>query len=144
MTGLARDPSFLPLTMSASIEGARTATTEGARVAAQLVQRRTAEANAAAGECWAVLLAGCDSPGRKLLPYRLRSLAEATSIYTGSSWWFGDGSRHRYRVARAQARIEDAVDERDGADFAEAFMGYDQAVATAVALVRGRTGSPAR
>ena len=53
------------------------------------------------------------------------------------------GSPHRSRVAGAEARIADAVRDGDGAEFAEAFAGYDQAVATAVASVRSRTTSPA-
>ncbi len=47
-------------------------------------------------------------------------------------WWLGRGSQHRQRVGRALERIEEAVAERDGADFAEAFVGYDQAVAAAL------------
>jgi hypothetical protein len=46
-------------------------------------------------------------------------------------------------VTAAEARIIDAVRDGDGAEFAEAFAGYDQAVATAVASAHGRTGSHA-
>jgi hypothetical protein len=102
---------------------------------AQGLRRSAEQANAAAAECWAALLGGCDSPGRRLLPGRLKDLAAATASYAGTAWWFGDGSRHRWRIAQAQARIEEAVAERDGAEFAEAFVGYDEAVATAVVSV---------
>jgi hypothetical protein len=73
----------------------------------------------------------------------LRELTEATSLYLGSHCWFSAGSPHRGRVTAAEARIIDAVRDGDGAEFAEAFAGYDQAVATALTSVRGRTGSHA-
>lgn len=63
---------------------------------------------------------------------RLRALVEATSAHVGSTWWSTGGSVHRRKVAEAQLRIHEAVREGDGAEFAEAFVGYDQAVATAV------------
>ncbi|ALG06610.1 sugar ABC transporter substrate-binding protein [Kibdelosporangium phytohabitans] len=117
-------PAFLPSTMAA------TATT-----GAEMVRLSAEQADAAAAECWAALLGGCDSPGRRLLPQRLRQLADATAIYAGTAWWYGDGTRLRTRITQARERIEDAVAERDGAEFAEAFIGYDEAVATAVARV---------
>jgi hypothetical protein len=101
-------------------------------------------ADSAAAECWAALLAGCDAPGRKVLPTRLRELSEATSRYAGTRWWFGAGSLHRRRVCDAQLRIEEAVAERDGADFAEAFVGYDQAVATALVRAQATMENSAR
>ncbi len=67
----------------------------------------------------------------------------ATSLYLGSHCWYGTGSPHRGRVSDAEARIIDAVRDSDGAEFAEAFAGYDQAVATAVTSVRGRTSTSA-
>lgn len=118
-------PAFLPSTLAAA------AATTGAEV----VCLSAAEADAAAAECWAALLGGCDSPGRRALPRKLRQLADATGAYAGTAWWYGDGSRLRARITRARERIEDAVLERDGAEFAEAFIGYDEAVATAVARV---------
>ncbi|HEV2779543.1 MAG TPA: sugar ABC transporter substrate-binding protein [Actinophytocola sp.] len=114
------------------------------RASADAVRRRATEANTAAAECWAALLAGCDGPGTKLLPRRLRELTEATSMFAGKRWWQGTGSAHRHRVGRAQMRIEEAVAERDGADFAEAFVGYDQAVATALVRAHTRLESSAR
>jgi hypothetical protein len=106
-----------------------------ASTGAEVVRRSAEQADSAAAECWAALLGGCDSPGRRLLPQRLRQLSDATAFYAGTAWWYGDGSRHRTRITRARERIEEAVAERDGAEFAEAFIGYDEAVATAVMRV---------
>nr|CEL19076.1 hypothetical protein [Kibdelosporangium sp. MJ126-NF4]CTQ95122.1 FIG01040334: hypothetical protein [Kibdelosporangium sp. MJ126-NF4] len=102
---------------------------------AEMVRVSAEQANAAAAECWAALLGGCDSPGRRVLPQRLRQLADATAAYAGTAWWYGDGSRLRARITLARERIEDAIVDRDGAEFAEAFVGYDEAVATAVVRV---------
>jgi hypothetical protein len=121
---VATRPAFLPSTMSAA-----------ASTGAEVVRRSAEQADTAAAECWSALLGGCDSPGRRVLPQRLRQLADATAFYAGTAWWYGDGSRHRTRIARARERIEEAVAERDGAEFAEAFIGYDEAVATAVMRV---------
>ncbi|WP_130342080.1 sugar ABC transporter substrate-binding protein [Herbihabitans rhizosphaerae] len=117
------------------------ATRAAGRQPASAVLRSAEAANSAAADCWTALLAGCDSVSRHALLARLRELSEATSIYAGRDWWFGEGARHRRRVARTQARIEEAVADRDGADFAEAFVGYDQAVATAVVCVPKTVGS---
>lgn len=123
-----QEPTFLPLTASVTQDAAARSSTGSAG----LLCRRVAEADAAATGCWAALLGGCASPDCTALPRRLRALAEATSAHVGSTWWSTDGSTHRRRVAEAQLRIHDAVREGDGAEFAEAFVGYDQAVATAV------------
>ncbi|MBC6451135.1 sugar ABC transporter substrate-binding protein [Actinokineospora sp. HBU206404] len=125
-----REPSFLPLTV---------ATASGHPA----LHPPATRADAAAAECWTALLAGCDTAGRSL-PGRLRELADATSTYAGAAWWNGDGACHRGRIDRARARIEEAVADRDGADFAEAFVGFDQAVATALVRVNNRMRSPAR
>jgi hypothetical protein len=117
-------PAFLPSTMSAA-----------ASTGADVVRRSAEQADAAAADCWAALLGGCDSPARRQLPAKLRELADAAAIYAGTAWWYGDGSRLRTRIARARERIEEAVADRDGAEFAEAFVGYDEAVATAVVRV---------
>ena len=121
---MATRPAFLPSTMSAA-----------AATGAETVWHSAQQADAAAAECWAALLGGCDSPGRRALPARLRQLADTMALYSGTAWWYGDGSRLRNRIARARERIEEAVAERDGAEFAEAFIGYDEAVATAVVRV---------
>jgi hypothetical protein len=121
---VATRPAFLPSTMSTA-----------AATGAELVRRTAEQADAAAAECWSALLGGCDSPGRRLLPAKLRELSDTTAIYAGTAWWYGDGSRLRVRITQARERIEEAIAERDGAEFAEAFIGYDEAVATAVVRV---------
>lgn len=145
MARLGREPSFLPLTLSTVHSMTRSEQTSATvRAGADAVSRRASEANAAAAECWTALLAGCDGPGTRALPGRLRELTEATSMFAGLRWWQGDGAQHRYRVGLAQRRIEEAVAERDGEEFAEAFVGYDQAIATALLQAHGRLESPTR
>ena len=145
MARLDRETTFLPLTIDATCALTRaTADTPALRGSAELVRDRARSANAAAAECWAALCAGCDAPGRRALPDRLRELTEATSVYAGTRWWFGRGSQHRERVNGELVRIEEAVDERDGADFAEAFVGYDQAVAAVLVNSHSRLETPAQ
>lgn len=145
MPRLEREPTFLPLTINATYAVARAmADAPALRVTAEQVRDRAHRADAAAAECWAALCAGCDAPGRRALPHRLRELAEATSVYAGTRWWFGRGSQHRERIAAELARIEEAVAERDGADFAEAFVGYDQAVAAVLVNSHSRLETPAQ
>lgn len=126
-----RGTTFLPLTVSA----ARDSDDEGARA----VRVRAEAADRAAADCWVSLVAGCTS-GRQTLINRLHDLSEATSGYAGTRWWLSHGSVHRRRVSEAEHRIDDAVREGDGAEFAEAFIGYDQAVATVVVHVQNRLG----
>lgn len=137
----AREPTFLPLTVGAASAAANTVGDAPVRANARVIKSKAEEANSAAAACWMALLAGCDSPIRHALPSRLRALSEATSIYAGTRWWLGDGSVHRRRVTEAEDRIDEAVREGDGAEFAEAFIGYDQAVATVVVRVQTRLGS---
>ncbi|GAA1350814.1 sugar ABC transporter substrate-binding protein [Saccharothrix algeriensis] len=127
----AGEPTFLPLTTAAA-DGADD---EGSRA----VRDRVEAADRAAADCWLSLVAGCAS-GRSALADRLHDLSSATSDYAGERWWLSGGSVHRRRVAEAEHRIDDAVREGDGAEFAEAFVGYDQAVATVVVHVRNRLG----
>jgi hypothetical protein len=136
-------PTFLPLTTSAARSAALGPTDPPARDAARQVWRLAAEADGAAADCWVALLANCDSPGRRMLPDRLRALTAATASYAGTPWWYGSGSHLRRRVAEAEFQLVEAVRDGDGEDFAEAFVGYDQAVATTVAAVQSRLGSPA-
>lgn len=154
-----QEPTFLPLTVSVtrsapphSLEGqpidgrptggSRAAGSGFGGASAGLVRLRAEEVDVAAAGCWAALLGDCGSPDRAALPSRMDELAEATSEHVGRRWWFGDGSGFRRKVTEAQSRITDAVREGDGAEFAEAFVGYDQAVATAVVSVRSRLESP--
>lgn len=126
------EPNFLPLTLSSvrAVSGA-----DG-------VLRCALAANSAAAECWTALVAGCDARGRTALPQRLRALSHVTSSYAGNRWWFGSGSKYRLQVADAEQRIAEAVAERDGADYAEAFVCYDQAIATALVRAHSRLESP--
>ncbi|MBB4968464.1 sugar ABC transporter substrate-binding protein [Saccharothrix violaceirubra] len=132
MADPARETTFLPLTMSAAGD----AGDDGART----VRHRAEVADRAAADCWLSLVAGCTS-GRETLIDSLHDLSEATSGYAGPQWWLSHGSVHRRRVAAAEHRIDDAVREGDGAEFAEAFIGYDQAVATVLVHVRNRLGN---
>jgi hypothetical protein len=142
---LEREPSFLPLTLSTAYAVAEAVRSSPAlRGGAEAITRKTIETNAAAAECWTALLADCNAPGTRMLPQRLHELTEATSTFAGRGWWHGAGSPHRLRVSQARQRIEEAVAERDGADFAEAFAGYDQALATALARVHSRLESSSR
>jgi hypothetical protein len=139
-------PSFLPLAVEAAQTAAATAATtaEPELAGAQVVCQQAEAADAAAAECWTALLAGCNAPARRLLPTRLHELTQATSNYLGSRCWFSPASPHRHRVTGAEARITDAVLDGDGAEFAEAFVGYDHAVATAVASVRSKADNSVR
>jgi hypothetical protein len=142
---LDREPTFLPLTINAAYALARaTADMPALRASAEQVRARAHSADAAAAECWAALCAGCDAPGRRVLPTRLRELTEATLDFAGTRWWFGRGSQQRERVTGELARIEEAVGEGDGADFAEAFVGYDQAVAAVLVNSHSRLETPAQ
>ena len=136
-------PTFLPLTTSAAGAAARSHGEPQARAAAEVLLRRATEADTAAADCWTALLAACDSPGRQALPGRLRALTDATADYAGSSWWRSEGSHLRRRVTEAQLQLVEAIRDADGEDFAEAFVGYDQAVATTVVAVQSRQSSPA-
>jgi len=136
-------PTFLPLTTAASRSAAESRNEPPVRAAAQVVLRRAAEADVSAADCWVALLANCDSPGARQLPGRLRALTEAAAIYAGSSWWQGEGSYLRRRLAEAQHQLVEAIGDGDGQGFAGAFVSYDQAVATTVVAVQSRLGSPA-
>jgi len=136
-------PTFLPLTTAAARTAADSHLDPQLRAAADMVWRRATNADSAAADCWVALLANCDSPGRRLLASRLHALSEATGVYAGTSWWRGRGSHLRRRVAQAEHQLVEAVRDGDGEDFAEAFVGYDQAVATTVVAVQSRLGSPA-
>lgn len=140
MTRPAREPTFLPLTVAAAGVAASESADPLARDSAQYVERSAFEANRAAADCWTALVAGCTS-GRETLIHRLHDLSLATSSYAGTRWWLSHGSVHRKRVMAAEGRIDEAVRDGDGAEFAEAFVGYDQAVATVVAHVQSRLGS---
>lgn len=122
---------FLPLTRDAAARMCRNA--EGAdHERAAAVRHWATEVETAAAHCWITLLADSDSAGRWELVPHLHRLTEAASRYAGISWWFSGGSTHRIRVAGAQGRIENAIADGDGQEFAKAFIGYDHAVASTV------------
>lgn len=128
----AREATYLPLTTSAGRAAMMAAADDRTHGNAEAVCGYAEAVELAAAECWTVLVAGCDSPARRVLIGRLRTLTEATSRYVGLECWFRAGSPHRLRVVGAEMSIAEAVTEGDGAEFAEAFVGYDQAVATAI------------
>ncbi|SFT84523.1 hypothetical protein SAMN04487904_110111 [Actinopolyspora lacussalsi subsp. righensis] len=130
-----REPTFLPLTVAVTTSAA-TAPGTPAVGDARVVRSRAEETDTVAAGCWAALLGGCHPPERRALPTQLSALAEATSRYVGDRWWSERGVGYRRRVASAQLRINDAVREGDGEEFAEAFVGYDQAIAEAVMSVQ--------
>jgi len=136
----AREPTFLPLTVSAVGLAVRDSNDIPLARAAETVRLQAETANSAAADCWTAMLAGCDCPSGRALPVRLRELTEAIATYAGMRWWYGEGSVHRRRVADAEDRIAEAVRDGDGAEFAEAFIGYDQALATVIVGVRSRMG----
>lgn len=140
MVAGAHNATFLPLTLAAS-EAVTCVPPDGSGEAADgyldAVRAAAVAADEAAAACWTALLAACDAPGRVELPIRLRELAEATCRHTGRERWFAEESTHRRRVTDAQLRIEDAVRDGDGEEFAEAFACYDQAMATAVVCAPG-------
>lgn len=142
-----RQPIFLPFTVQEA-RGASTAPTDGparsARVRAGTVRRCAEAADFTADGCWNALLGGCRSADRALLPVRLHALVDATTTYLGPKWWYGSGSPYRRKVTEAWIRIDDAVHEGDGAEFARAFIGYDQAIATAMVSARSTVESPTR
>jgi hypothetical protein len=137
------EPTFLPLVVSAARSAVDGPPGAPKAASAQVVWRHADAADAAAKECWTALLAGCDSPVRRVLVTKLHELTTAASLHLGIRCWFDAASPHRQRVSDAEARIVEAVRDGDGAEFAEAFVGYDQAVATAVVSVHSRMGSRA-
>ncbi|MDQ2708497.1 MAG: hypothetical protein M3Z25_13045 [Actinomycetota bacterium] len=106
---------------------------------------------------WQSLIGDYDCAARAELLVGLRRLSLLVGVVAGDHWWNGDGHAHRDRVAGYQRWLEESLAESDGAGFAEAFAGYDEALARAVVcsdvvnadLVnakppRGPVGRPAR
>ena len=136
MATTSNEPTFLPLTLSTACTISRD---PGSPRSAREVHWSAIRADAAAAEAWATLLAGCANTGRHQLPRRLRELCTAAGLYAGPT-----APANQSRINRAGVRITEAVTDRDGADFAEAFVGFDQAVATVLARALTRLESPAR
>lgn len=82
---------------------------------------------------WQCLLGDPDRSVRGDLAVDLRRLSLAVGGFVGADRWNADGRMHRDRVTGYQLWLEAALAEGDGAGFARAFAGYDEAVARAVA-----------
>jgi hypothetical protein len=116
--------TFLPLTLDV-LDGERPA---GAGPVADAVRRVELDAQVA----WASLLDDPDRPVGTGLAVALRRLSPAVGGFVGAEWWDGGGRPHRDRVAGYQLWLEEALVEGDGAGFARAFAGYDEALARAI------------
>ncbi|WP_440901245.1 sugar ABC transporter substrate-binding protein [Actinosynnema sp.] len=131
-----REPTFLPLTVAATEQAALRA---GEDPAALALSRRAEAADSAAAGCWLALVAGCDS-GRQAVLDAVRALTEEASGRAGDLC----GAVPRRRLVEAELRVDEAVREADGAEFAEALADYDQAAATVVVHVSNRLGNLSR
>ncbi len=81
---------------------------------------------------WQSLIGDYDCAARAELLVSLRRLSLLVGVFAGDDWWNGDGHAHRDRVTGYQRWLEESLAESDGAEFAEAFAGYDEALARAV------------
>lgn len=136
-----RSTIFLPLTITATTRIATALPAGQPRNRVHAVGEQARAADLVAGECWTALLAGCDTDSLYVLRPRLSGLAEATSRFVGARWWAGEGAAYRRRVARAQTHIAEAIAEGDGSEYARAFVGYDDAVASTVVCAHRYTRS---
>ncbi|MGQ0481389.1 MAG: hypothetical protein ACT4O0_10245 [Pseudonocardia sp.] len=130
--------AFLPLTLGVLAE-----LPEPARDRQALADAAN-RVESGAWETWHALLGGCSCPVRVRLPSRLQRLSGAVRTATGPEWWDGPGRSHRDRTARYQRWLTEALADGDGAGFAEAFAGYDAALAHAMLGAvpeTGRTGA---
>ncbi len=126
--------AFLPLTLGVLAE--LPDPSRGRRALADAANRVESEA----WETWQALLGGCSCPVRARFPGRLRRLSGAVRTATGADWWDGPGRPHRDRTGRYQRWLTEALADGDGAGFAEAFAGYDAALAHAMLGAVSRTG----
>ncbi|HEY1971821.1 MAG TPA: sugar ABC transporter substrate-binding protein [Pseudonocardia sp.] len=115
--------SFLPLTLSAIRD----------RPELWPLEAAARRAEAAAAESWHVLLGGCTCS--RHLAERLRRLSTTAAEHLDAPRWHGG---HRARVDAFERWAAEALVEGDGAEFAEAFAGYDAALAHALATVPAR------
>jgi hypothetical protein len=137
MPKLAREPTFLPLTIAASCEQEN----------AIVVRRKAALADRAAADCWLALIGGCSAYSQHLIN-RLRDLSDETLSYAGLAGSSKDKdldltptTTHTPigKLTEAEDRIDDAVRESDGVEFPEALLSYDQAVAAIVVRMQRRS-----
>lgn len=127
---------FLPLTLG--VIAGLAELTPGRRALAEAARRTESDAWA----IWQALLGGCVSPAGTRLPGRLRRLSGAVGTFTGAEWWHGVGRAHRDRAGRYQRWLRDSLTDGDGAGFAEAFAGYDAALAHAMVSAVAAAGGP--
>lgn len=130
---------FLPLTLSVlnGIAGDRPGS-----CALDVAARR---AEHLAGDAWRTLLGGCDRNRRTEFTTGLRRLSLAVGVFVGDDWSDGMCSGHRDRITRYQWWVEEAFADGSGAEFAEAFARYDEALArTVLGSGSARDGRPAR
>jgi hypothetical protein len=118
--------AFLPLTLTV-INGvpADRAETHGLEAAARRAEHL-------AWDTWQALLGDCDRLRRTEFTTGLRRLSLAVGVFTGDDWSSGICSGHRDRIARYQCWLEEALADGNGAEFAEAFARYDDALARTV------------
>ena len=135
--------AFLPLTLT-SLTGmaAERPGTHALEVAARRAEHL-------ACHTWVALLGDCASSDRTEFTTGLRRLSLAVGGFVGDDWSGRDCSGHRDRIARYQWWLEEALADGDGAEFAEAFARYDDALARTVLSgapgkgVRSGSGRPA-
>lgn len=133
--------AFLPLTMSVL------AGTPVDRPGARALQTAARRAEQLACDSWQTLLGGCEHPHRTEFNTGLRRLSLAVGGFVGDDWSNGLCNGHRDRIARYHWWLEEALADGDGAEFAEAFARYDDALARSVAsrsaIPSSRTGTSA-
>jgi hypothetical protein len=119
--------AFLPLTLGAitEVRAARPGT-PGLDVAARRAERLACDA-------WRALLReGERSPSTEFTT-GLRRLSLAVGVFIGDDWSSSACRGHRDRIARYQWWLEEAFADGNGAEFAEAFARYDDALGRTIA-----------
>jgi hypothetical protein len=118
--------AFLPLTLA--VIGGVPPDLSGSH-ALEMAARR---AEHVAWDTWQALLGSCDRPHRTEFTTGLRRLTLAVGVFVGDDWSSGVCGGHRDRIARYQWWLEEALSDGNGAEFAEAFARYDDALARTV------------
>lgn len=128
--------TFLPLTLAtlASDPGLRSG---GVSAAARRVER-------GARTAWQSLLAAPDAPVGTDLAVHVRRLSLIVGGFVGPDRWAADRRGHCDRVTGYQLWLEETLSEGDGAGFARALAGYDEAIARAVVDAAARTDTSGR
>lgn len=128
--------AFLPLTLTV-LSGVSTD-----RPGTHSLAAAARHAEHLACDTWSALLGDCDRPHRTEFNTGLRRLSLAVGGFVGDDWSSGARGGHRDRIARYQWWLEEALADGDGAEFAEAFARYDDALARTVLSNAVRTGAP--